>query len=522
VHPLSGDGNVYSSQFHQPIPASEWGPGYWKVPENAQLVFQTGYAIYYIDKEGKIFNAYNNILSDYYSKTIVPPSAKKVFVLLNGLVCHLDKDGYLYDTPKNKKLIYAVPNSDNKIAEYPKLPDNVRFIFQFIDFRDFQSYNYILYFIDTDGNVIDARTLEPVKNLKSQLVNVPADCLYAFPVKSQDGINVMYFNKNGKLYNKEDKKEDPGYFIPPAAKFIFPGWGNILYVAPDKKENYSNKIALQQNGGVYEALTQSAWGTSVKKDGKDVFSPYTVPADTLNVFSSENILFYHAKNGNVYTVADKQQVKGASVPTNARFITSSKVGSGVTYVGADNNIYDALDGAMISAAYDKKSEFEGVFIKAKKSTYKFTVTNKDGKIEEKEIGISTGGTPKTVPPDAKDFCGAVLYKTPTFIYTKGNQLYNAMIPDSPSPVFDKKNFPKGWNIVVPKYVRMVFYSENLSDVGTDFYYVSLIDGCVYDLVWGIRMHVDGVPYYIPNHAKWVIALDSGKLLYVADIPEVKK
>ena len=176
---------------------------------------------------------------------------------------------------------------------------------------------------------------------------------------------------------------------------------------------------------------------------------------------------------------------------------------------------------MLSAAYDKKSEFEGVFIKEKKSTYKFTVTNKDGKIEEKEIGISAGGTPKLIPPDAKNFCGAVLYKTPTFVYTKGDSLYNAMIPDSPTPIFDKKNFPKGWNVKIPNNAGIVFYSKNLSDIGTDFYYVSLIDGCVYDMAWGMRMHADGVLYYVPTHAKSVIATEDGKLLYVADIPEVK-
>jgi hypothetical protein len=513
VHPLSGDGNVFMAMLHQPVAAPQWGPGFWKVPDDARFVFQASYAIYYINKDGKILNAYNNIPSDFYKDAVIPPTATLLFVLLSGTPVYLDQDGFLYQSIKGEKLKYEDPASPGTFKDFPKLPDNARFVFQTSDYQ--------IYFVDQEGGIYNAQTAKPLVDQKTKPITVPDDCIYAFPIETAKGLDVYYFTKNGKMYLKDEKKEDPGYYIPPSAKFIFDAWGYILYVPSGKMENYSNKVAMQKDGGVYEALTQAAWGYTAKVDGKDTFVPYTVPSDALNVFTSKNTLFYHAKDGSVYTLGNKEKMKGVSIPTNARFITESEVGSGVTYVGADNNMYDALDGSMLSAAYDKKSEFEGVFIKEKKSTYKFTVTNKDGKIEEKEIGISAGGTPKLIPPDAKNFCGAVLYKTPTFVYTKGNSLINAMIPDSPTPIFDKKNFPKGWDVKIPNNAGIIFYSKNLSDIGTDFYYVSLIDGCVYDMAWGMRMHADGVLYYVPSHAKSVIATEDGKLLYVADIPEVK-
>ncbi|NPV02075.1 MAG: hypothetical protein HPY53_11915 [Brevinematales bacterium] len=514
AHPLSGDGNVFLAMLHQPVAAPQWGPGFWKVPDDARFVFQASYAIYYVSQEGKIINAYNNIPSDFYKDAVIPPTAKILFVLLNGIPVYLDQDNILYHSVKGEKLKYEDPGAPGTFKDYPQLPDGVKFIFQASDAQ--------IYYVDQKGGVINAQTGEPFEDKKSKAVTVPADSIYAFPIITKNGLDVYYFTKNGKMYLKDEKKEDPGYYIPPNAKFIFDAWGYILYVPSVKMENYSNKVAMQKDGGIYEALTQSPWGYSAKVGGKDTFMPFTVPSDALNVFTSKNILFYHAKDGNVYNLANKEKMKGVSIPTNARFITESEVGSGVTYISADGDIYDAIDNGHISAVYDKKSEFEGVFVKDKVSVMKMTVTNKDGKIEDKEFSISAGGTPKIVPPDAKNFCGAVLYKTPTFIYTRGDSLYNAMIPDSSTPIFDKKNFPQGWNVKIPYGAGIVFYSKNLSDVGSDFYYVNIYDGCVYDMVWSMRMHVDGIPYYVPTHAKSVIATEEGKLLYVADIPEVKE
>ena len=80
-------------------------------------------------------------------------------------------------------------------------------------------------------------------------------------------------------------------------------------------------------------------------------------------------------------------------------------------------------------------------------------------------------------------------------------------------------FPAGWNVPIPKNARRVIYSENLSDNGTDFYYITNSDGCIYDIVFQTRMQVNGVPYYIPEHAEFIVVTQSGDILYTVDIPE---
>ncbi|OHD55698.1 MAG: hypothetical protein A2Y33_13730 [Spirochaetes bacterium GWF1_51_8] len=516
IHPWSGDGNVFSAQFHGPVSAPQWGPGYWKIPDDARFVFQVSYAIYYVDKDGKILNAYNNLPSGTFEKTIVPPTAKMIFPLMSGSIVHLGQDGYLYHTEKGVKLMYAVPGKD-EFAEFPKLPDGVRFVFQTPDYQ--------IYFIDKDGGVYHAETQKPLEGKKGKAMTVPADCIYAFPIETKDGTDIYYFTKNGKMYVKDEKKEHPSYYIPPDAKFIFDAWGYILYVPAGKTENYSNVVALQQNNRIYNALTQTEIGVLAKKDGKEEFKPYTVPGDALNVFSVDGALFYLAKDGFVYGLSSKEKIfidkKPVAIPTNARFIAPSDIGSKLSYVGIDNNIYDAVSGTMITALGDNKSEFKGIFKPATTTKMKINVTNKDGKLEEKEFVISAMGTIKLVPPDAKNFIGVTLYKTPTYLYVSGGKFFNAMIPNSPTPIFDKENFPQGWNIDVPSDLRFLFYSEEFSDQGKGLYYVSWYDGCVYDLVTRNRIHLGGVPYYVPVHATSII-VEKGKLYYTVDIKPVEE